>query len=279
LGHISTINRISAVSHAIRISLIGFVLLLPVTAWSLTGIVTATATAVLVNVLLYQRALRTHGIEDSRLDRADRKRVDQQVVTIARPLVLSAIFFQFQGVITVFLVSLFGTADMLAEVGAFSRLAIVLMVADRVTNTLLFPALARAPVGPRLAWMVTRVHAVYLGMMLLVLLSAWFGAHWWILLLGEKYRSVEPYVWMVFMASILLNASSLAFRTLTVRGLTAKQAYIIPVILAVQVLYLWLVGVTDLRSVLTLNIATCLAHFAYQYTLLGLRMSQMREQA
>ena len=97
-----------------------------------------------------------------------------QVIRIAKPLVLPAIFYQLQGVVTVFLVSLFGTSNMMAEVGAFGRLAMALMVVDRVTSVLLFPAIARAPnPGARLREIMWRAHLVYLGMMALVLLSAW----------------------------------------------------------------------------------------------------------
>ena len=69
------------------------------------------------------------------------------MIRIAKPLVLPAIFYQLQGVITVFLVSLFGTSSMVAEVGAFGRLAMALVVVDRVTHILLFPAIALEPVG------------------------------------------------------------------------------------------------------------------------------------
>lgn len=276
LGHVPTIARIAAVSYAVRIPLIGVVLLLPIGAWSLTGIAVATALAGATSVWLYQRALHRLAVPQSRLEPLERKGVDRMAWKIARPLMPSAVFFQFQGVIAVFLASLFGTSDMLAEVGAFGRLALVLMVVDRVTGVVLFPALARAPVGARLVWIVTRVHAAYLGAMALVLISAWLGGRWWILLLGEQYRSMEPYVWMVFLSTILLNASGFAFRTLAVRGLTAKQSYSIPVVIAVQALYLWLFGAATLQAVLGFNIATALAHFGCQYTLLGARMSQLR---
>ena len=49
-------------------------------------------------------------------------------------------------------------------------------------------------------------------MMALVLLTSICLPQYWILLLGEKYRSMEPLVWMVFLASILQNASGFAFR-------------------------------------------------------------------
>jgi O-antigen/teichoic acid export membrane protein len=277
LGHISTLNRIGFSSHFVRILFVGTVLLLPMTSWSVAGIVAATAAASLVSVMLYRAEFRSREIVDSaRLDTDDAKRVDAQVIKIAKPLVLPAIFYQVQGVITVFLVSMFGTSTMVAEVGAFGRLAMVLIVVDRVTNILLFPVIARAPEGERLRRMLLLGHLIYLCMMALVLLTSIFLPQYWILLLGEKYRSMEPLVWMVFLASILQNASGFAFRTLTVRGATSGQSYSILATLVTQVIYLAVVGVSDLRSVLGFGIATSVANFGYQYALLALRWWQWR---
>ncbi|MGJ7510605.1 hypothetical protein [Variovorax sp. GT1P44] len=277
LGHISTLNRIAFSSHFVRILFVGTVLLLPMTSWSVAGIVAATAAASLVSVTLYRIEFRSREIVDSaRLGTEDARRVDAQVIKIAKPLVLPAIFYQVQGVITVFLVSMFGTSTMVAEVGAFGRLAMVLMVVDRVTNILVFPVIARAPDGERLRRMLLLGHLVYLGMMVLVLLTAIFLPQYWILLLGEKYRSMEPLVWMVFLASILQNASGFAFRTLTVRGATSGQTYSILATLITQVVYLAVVGVSDLRAVLGFGIATAVANFGYQYMLLALRWMQWK---
>jgi hypothetical protein len=276
LGHISALNRIGFFSHTVRIAFVGVVLLLPMTSWSIAGIVAATAAAGFVSVTLYAKEFQSRQIGDFELDAADAKRVDAHIVQIAKPLVLPAIFYQVQGVITVFLVSLFGTSSMLAEVGAFGRLAMVLIVVDRVTNILLFPAIARAATGAQLGTIVLQAHLAYLFMMAMMLLSSVFLPQYWILLLGGQYRSMEPLVWMVFVASILMSASGFAFRTLTVRGATAGQSFSILVTLITQVLYLWLVGVSDLRSVLGFGIATSVANFGYQYALLAVRWLQWR---
>ncbi|MDM0011269.1 hypothetical protein QTH87_02350 [Variovorax sp. J22P168] len=279
LGHISTLNRIGLTSNIVRISFIAGVLLLPVTSWSVTGVVAATAAAGFVAVILYNRALRSREIADYRLDAADAKGVDQQVIKVAKPLVLPAIFFQVQGVITLFLVSLFGTSNMLAELGAFGRLAMVLLVVDRVAAILLFPMLARSAEGPTLVSTVIRVHAVYLLAMALMELSAIVLPQYWIILLGQQYSAMAPYVWMVFLSSILASASGLAFKTLTVRGATSSQAYGVAFIVVVQVLYLWKFGVSDLYAALGFNIASALAHASFQYLLLALRLPQWRREA
>lgn len=279
LGQISTLNRIAFASHAARIALVGAVLLMPMTAYSTAGLITATAGASLLALMLYGRTFRAQGIGPHRLGATDAKRVDAEIVRIAKPLVLPAIFYQLQGVVTVFIVSLFGTANMVAEVGAFGRLAMALVVVDRVANVLLFPAIARAQAGRRFVRVLAQVHGLYLLAMVCTFLTSLLFPQYWILLLGEQYRSMTPLVWMMFLSSLLGNASGFAFRTLTVRGATARQSFSIVATLATQVLYLWLVGISDLKSVLGFGVATSVASFVFQYSLLLARWREWRTEA
>lgn len=279
LGHISTLNGVAFAAHGVRIAFVALILLLPMTAYSTAGLMAATGAASLVALLLYARAFKAHGIAEHRLDAADGRRVDAQVLQIAKPLVVPAIFYQVQGVITVFIVSLFGTANMLAEVGAFGRLAMALVVVDRMAGILLFPAIARATAGPQFTAVLARIHSAYLLAMVLTFTTSLIWPQYWILLLGEQYRSMEPYVWMMFLSSILSNAAGFAFRTLTVRGATARQSLSVIVTLVAQVLYLWLVGITDLPSVLGFAVTTSAASFLFQYSLLAVRAREWRVEA
>lgn len=270
LGRVTTLNRIGFSSNVARIGLLCLALLLPISIWSLPAVLMATLAGSLVAVTLYRRAFRAHSVVETRLAAADARQVDAQVLRIARPLVLPAIFYQVQGVVTVFLVSLFGTSDMMAEVGAFGRLSMALMVIDRVTGILLFPAIARAPGGAPLRRILWQAHTIYLCAMVMALLTAVFLPQYWIMLLGQKYASMQPFVWMVFLAAVLMNGSGFAFRSMTVRGATTGQSYSIFATLALQAGYLAIFGVRDLPSVLGFGIATGVANFGYQYAVLAL---------
>lgn len=276
LGQISTLNRVAVASQTVRIGFVGLVLLLPMTVYSTAGLIGAAAVASVVSLTLYQRAFRLQAIGEHRLETDEARQVDAQILRIAKPLVLPAIFYQLQGVITVFVVSLFGTATMVAEVGAFGRLAMALVVVDRVANVLLFPAIARAPTGPRFVRVLAQIHGWYLLTMALTFATSLLFPQYWILLLGQQYRSMTPLVWMMFLTALLANGSGFAFRTLTVRGATARQSFSIVATLVTQLLYLWLVGISDLKSVLGFGLATSVANFLFQYGLLLTRWREWR---
>lgn len=268
LGYVNALSRIGACVTTARFALVSAALLLPMTPYSIAILLVATVSSEVLALVLLRREFKARNIKESRLSPQDEKRVDSQILKIVIPLIPSAVFFQVQGVVTIFLASLFGTANMVADIGAFGRLALALVLLDRVAGILLFPAIARAPAGARLVTMISRAHAIYLVAMICLLLSAVFFPQYWILLLGKKYENMVPYVWMLFLSSILLNGAGFAFSTLAVRGFTEKQAFSVLVVIALQCLYLWKFGANELSSILWFNIITSAAHFFYQYVLL-----------
>ncbi|TPG28583.1 hypothetical protein EAH82_07200 [Variovorax guangxiensis] len=270
LGHIGTLNRTAFMVHGVRMSMVAAALfLLPTSAYSLAAVLGAAAVASFAGLTLLQRSFKANGIAGQPpLPPEQAAAADREIFRIAKPLVLPAIFYQFQGVITVFIVSLFGTSAMLAEVGALGRIAMMLVVFDRVAAMLLFPVIARAPDGERLATMVVRAHLAYVGIMSVVFLSALLLPDYWILLLGKQYAAQAPVLWMAFLSTLLMNSAGFAFSTLVSRGHTVRQTYIIPFVLLVQVSYLAVFGVADLRAVLGFGVATCMSNALYQYAML-----------
>jgi len=279
LQHIGTLNRNSFVVNSARLLLVGAVLLVPIGSYTVAGLFAALVTALFVSLQLNRLAFGRHGIPRSRLDPQERRDVDRQTLRIVVPLLPSAVFYHVQGVITILIVSLFGTASMMAEVGAFGRLAMVLTIVDRVTDIVLFPAIARAAAGPRLVARLLLAHAAYMLVMLALFATSLWLPDYWMLLLGAQYKSMQPLIWMVFLTSIFANAAGFAFRTLAARGATARQSLGIPLLIATQLAYAAIFGVSDLKAVLGFNLATMLVQCLYQYTLLALRLPGWRKDA
>ena len=268
LGYISSLTRVGFYAVGARTALVLAVVALPVTQFSLSGFMAATLLAAMINVWFYSRAFKSHSLEPVRLSSDDAKKVNADLIRIAKPLMLPAIFYQFQGVVTVFIVSLFGTAEMLAEVGALGRLTMMLVVFDKVAGVLVFPVIAKAAEGKQLMNRILLAHALTIGGMALVLLSALIFPQYWMLLLGPQYKGQQDLLWMAFLATLLISCANFAFVTLTSRGNTGRQTLIIPFVLLAQVACVSYFGVDTLRDVLALGIATSLAHFVYQYTML-----------
>jgi O-antigen/teichoic acid export membrane protein len=279
LGQVSALNRAALAMHSTRFLLVGAVLLAPFGEWQTSALFAATALSLVVDIRLQQRSLNALAMDEGELSGEERDQVKREALRIALPLVPSAIFFQVQSVITVLIVSVFGTTDMMAEVGALGRLAMILVVLDRVTNMLLFPAIARSPGGPTFVKRLLLVHGAYFGLMLLIFLTSVLWPQYWMLLLGRQYEAQQPYLWLAIGAYVLTSASGFAFRTLTGRGATARQWITIPLVLVVQVVFVAVAGVNTLPLVLAFNLVTSLTHFVYQYTLVLAQLPGWRKSA
>lgn len=268
LRRITRLTRVNLAGYVARAACVVALVLFATGGWSLVGVMAATALGLVVSVLLHLRALRLERLAAANLDRNDGRVVDRELVRLARPLVVPTIYYHVQGTITVFLVAWLGATDAVADLGAVTRLGLVVLVLDRVLNVLLFPAIARRPPGPELTSAVRRANLLYVAIGAVAVLSAFAVPEYWVIILGDQYASVEPLVWLVVLTSLLQSASAFVFRILTARGHTHGQTWGVPLLVAVQLAYVVLVGVDGLRSVLGMALSAGVMALAFQWLMM-----------
>jgi hypothetical protein len=91
------------------------------------------------------------------------------------------------------------------------------------------------------------------------------------LLIGPQYIPQQNLLWLAFLAAILMYSAGFAFTTLTSRGKTSNQVYLIPLVLAIQVIFVFFYGAATTERALVLSVVTGVAFFVFQFTLLGLQ--------
>jgi hypothetical protein len=275
LGRVMALNRINGLASVFRLGLVLLALFFISDNFVIVGLLAATLGGSAVALMLATRESNDLGFHREEMNEDERKTVDKEITRILRPIIIPTLFYQFQSVITIFLISLLGAASMLAEVGALTKIGLVLTIVDRVVSLLVFPPIARTPRGPGLVKLIVRTHVIYLMFMGALFSTAWFLPQYWILLVGKQYSDSANLVWMAFLPAILMNGAGFAYSTLTTRGETSKQIYIIPAVLAVQVIYVLTIGVDQTRLALGFAIASAAAYFLYQYTMLSLRLKKL----
>lgn len=270
LRRVATLNRLSVMSSVARLLLTIVALWLLTEGFNLSGLIAATLLATCLVLLQLRSESAIAGFSSASLPAADQHQVDQRIKALLRPLMLPMFFAQVQGVITVFLVSLFSVTASIAEVGALTRPTLIFALIDRVAAVLLFPAIARAPSGPGLKSLILKTYAIYLSIMLLLFLSSIYFPGVWMLLIGKQYLPQQHLLWLAFLAAVLMYAAGFAFTTLTARGKTTNQIYLIPIVIGVQVAYVSHYGAATTERALTLAVVTGVAFFVFQFSLLGL---------
>ena len=159
----------------------------------------------------------------------------------------NAIFFCFQGQITVFLISFFARhPSSVAEVGALGRLAMIFVVINNLLTNIFVPAFARCQDARKLRWQYAAIISAVGGFSLLVICAAAFFPNEFLFILGNKYAHLQRELLLMIAASVLSALTG------TIWALNASKAWIrgswlyIPLTLATQIA---LVPVTDFSSV------------------------------
>ena len=274
LRKVTTLNRLSVMSSSIRLALTILAIWLLADGFNLWALIGATLLATCLVLMRLTKVPAISAFALARLAESDQRHVDQRIKELLRPLMLPMFFAQVQGVITVFLVSLFSVTSSIAEVGALTRPTLIFALIDRVAAVLLFPAIACSPSGPALRSLIFKAYAIYLSVMLALFFSSVYFPGVWMLLIGRQYLPQQHLLWLAFLAAVLMYAAGFAFTTLTSRGKTANQGYLIPIVIAVQITYVYFFGAATTERALVLAVVTGIAFFVFQFSLLGLQLLQ-----
>ena len=109
-----------------------------------------------------------------------------------RTLAPNAVFFCFQGQITIFLISFFGKGtNSIAEVGALGRLAMIFAVLSNLLTNIFVPAFARCQSQRKLRWLYLGIVGGVAGFSFLVVCGAVFFPSAFLFVLGGKYAHLQ----------------------------------------------------------------------------------------
>jgi O-antigen/teichoic acid export membrane protein len=176
------------------------------------------------------------------------------------PLVLYGIL---QSTVSSLIVGAFGTASAMADVGALTRLSLVLALFDRVIGTVFIPRIARMP-RSRFRGQVFAFLGFYFAMMALLALTAWLAPEVWILLLGPHYTAQRDLVWLAVVGAILMNAGGLFFTICAARGAPGIQWPIFGCVIVADALFARHLDLAHARGALLFSLTQAAVFAMYQ---------------
>jgi len=185
----------------------------------------------------------------------DRKNMHAQVARMAP----GAVYYAFSGQINIWIISIFGTSQTVAQVGALGRLAMAFNVLMAVISMVWVPRFARLPpVARRLRlWFWRSQAAVALVLMAMVLAVAAFPEHvLWVL--GPRYADLHQELLVAVVAGALALQSASSYVLSAARGIVINPVVMIPVAIAMQVVLTAVLPVSTTAGVLWLGLLTSL---------------------
>ena len=172
------------------------------------------------------------------------------VVKKQAPLI---IFYCLQGQIMVLLISIFGSKDRVAEIGALGRFAVVFTLISSIMNGIVVPRYARCQdrgILRRRYWQVAAGFAFFAGS--LVALSAAFPrALIWVI--GAKYANMEGEVWLMMLSAALAAMFACLFSLTYSKAWIVPASISIPIEIATQLILILIFDLSTVRGVLLLG--------------------------
>ena len=158
------------------------------------------------------------------------------IVAMVRRILPNAIYFSFSSQLGVFLVSCFGSAVAIAQLGALSRIGVALVLVQSVVMTLIVPRFTRLTEESRL--MTRRFSQVQWTLWILavlLMLLVYFFANPILWILGPEYAGLHWELLLMTAASLVALAAFTTERLNEARGWVIPPYFFIPAALALQV--------------------------------------------
>jgi len=181
------------------------------------------------------------------------------MVRFVRSQAANAIFFCFQGQITVFLISIFGRqVSSIAEVGALGRLAMIFAVLSNLLANVFAPAFARCQTTAKMRLQYFAIVGAVSGFSIAIIAAAAFFPHQFLFVLGGKYAHLERELLLMVSGAVLTAIAS------TLWSLNAAKAWItgswlyIPLTLGTQLALIPFTDFSSVAGVLTFNLFSAL---------------------
>jgi O-antigen/teichoic acid export membrane protein len=217
---------------------------------ALVAVAVATATLLLQFVMLrsYVGGVVDLAVEQNAEDR-------QEIIRLIKHLAANAVFYCFQGQITVFLISFFAQrANSVAEVGALGRLGMIFAVLTNLLTNIFAPAFARCQDRRKLRLLYLAIVGGVVVFSLLIVVAAAFFPREFLFVLGNKYSHLQRELLLMVGGSVVAALAG------TLWALNASKAWIagswlyIPLTLATQIALIPITDFSSVSSVLAFNL-------------------------
>ena len=184
-----------------------------------------------------------------------------------RHLAANAVFFCFQGQITIFLLGFFGRVNSIAEVGALGRLGMVFTVLTNLLTNVFGPAFARCQDPKRLRWQYAAIVGGVTAFSLVLIAAAALFPGAFLFVLGAKYAHLEREL-VLMVGGAVVGALTGTFWTLNAsKAWIAGSWLYIPLTVGTQILLIPITDFSSVRSVLMFNLLSAVPNLVLNLAL------------
>lgn len=177
----------------------------------------------------------------------------QEMVTIIRRQAPLTIYFCVQGQIGLWLISVFGSVQNVAEVGALGRISALFAIIISTISGILIPRFARCQELARLRQLFAMVAFGFGSIISSVTLFAWACPGPLLWLLGKHYADLDGLVWLAVLSSGVGSFAGLMYGMNVSKGWIPNAIILIPAEVATQIVLCAAFDISTVRGVLLVS--------------------------
>jgi len=167
---------------------------------------------------------------------------------------LPTTFFCFQGQITIWLISIFGSTNTTAEIGALSRLGVIVTLINPVINSIIAPGYARLDSIKILKIRYCQLILVFLAISVCLLLLVLPFSRQVVWILGSQYAHLNNEVIFILANSLTNSLTNMIWALNYSRSWVSESWMTIPSTIMMQVLLLFFLDVSTVRGVILFSL-------------------------
>jgi O-antigen/teichoic acid export membrane protein len=182
------------------------------------------------------------------------KEYRRDILAIVKRQAPLTIYFCLQGQIGIWLISIFGNVQRVAEVGALGRIGMIFAILISTTSALVVPRFARCQDPVTLRRRYAQILFGFAGLVGCGTLFSWLlpGSLLW--LLGAKYNQLGSLVWLAVLATGTGSLAGLLYSLNVNKGWIPPAAIVIPVEILTQVILCFSFDLSSVRGVLLIGV-------------------------
>jgi O-antigen/teichoic acid export membrane protein len=181
--------------------------------------------------------------------------VKKQILSFVKKIMPGAIYYSISGQITIWLISIFGTTNSIAQIGALGRLTVVLTIVSTIFTSLIVPRFTKLPGNRDLLFKrYIMIHLLMFIISLSIVAICWSFPNQILWILGKSYSGLSTEFLFIVVAACINLIVGISFSLNSNRGWIFNPIIGIAIGLSEIILGIMIFNISTLQGVLYFNL-------------------------
>ncbi|SMP28158.1 Membrane protein involved in the export of O-antigen and teichoic acid [Flavobacterium hercynium] len=219
--------------------------------WAFVAVLAAGIPRIWGNIGL-RKIVHTMAEKEQEPDKEARK----EMLSLVKRILPTSIYYCFSGQITIWLVSIFGNTSSLAQLGALSRVSVMLSIFNVLIATLIIPRFAKLEPNKYLLFnRFLQIMGLLLVLTVGIVLTVYLFPTPILWLLGDSYKDLHFELLLSIISNCIVLLGGVVFNLYSARGWAMSPVLAILLNFVSIIVFSSLLDLSSLKGVLFLNIA------------------------